>query len=315
MTDVDHELASGANGLLLAKRQLGALVVTGKDRQSWLNGLVTQDLVPRKVGDAAVALVVAKNGKIEAEVAILLGKEELTIGLPADLASSTRDKLDRHLIMEEAAIEVAPEPLEWVFGFGPLASEAVEIARELGATAGLTRRADHDLVIIAAREIGLVVNALTARLAEKGPIAIASAEGWLRFRIEHGIAERHADFAEDESYPQEAALEKDEVSFAKGCYLGQEAVFMLEKRGHVSKRLVQIVSPSIIEVGAEVRDADAKSIGKITSVSSRGTEAIALAMVKYKHARTAHEINVDAASVEGGVKAQITSLLVIPESD
>ncbi|MBJ7454276.1 MAG: hypothetical protein JHC71_19635, partial [Blastococcus sp.] len=41
-------------------------------------------------------------------------------------------------------------------------------------------------------------------------------------------------------YPQEASLEKLAVSFQKGCYLGQEVVYMLENRGHVKRKLVPL---------------------------------------------------------------------------
>ncbi len=45
---------------------------------------------------------------------------------------------------------------------------------------------------------------------------------------------------DDQTLPQEASLERLAVSFNKGCYLGQETVFMLEKRGHAKKRLMRL---------------------------------------------------------------------------
>ena len=165
------------------------------------------------------------------------------------------------------------------------------------------------MVVIASSTMPRVLDALTASVGDS-KLAVASEAGWLRFRIEHGIAERGADYTEGESYPQEAALEKDEVSFSKGCYLGQEAVFMLEKRGHVSKRLVQLEIPTgTAFVGAEVRDLEGGVIGKLTSVAPRDNGSIALGMVKYKHARAAHEVRIGGEAE--GVGARVTSLLAI----
>ena len=301
MSEIEEKLDGAGAGVLLVERELATLVVAGGDRKSWLNGLVTQDLAPLGEGAAALGLVVAKTGKIEAEVAMLLGADIL-VGLPADRAELIREKLDRHLIMEDATIELAPEVLVWVMAFGERAGDVVEIARAHGARAGLTRRSGLEVAVIAEPPIG---GARAAVLASIPSSTNASAEAWNRFRVAHGIAERAVDYADDESYPQEAALERDEVSFAKGCYLGQEAVFMLEKRGHVQKRLVQLVSDAPLASGADIIDADGKNIGRVTSVSGR----LSLGVVKYKHARDGRELHV------GGVVARVTSLLAITPAD
>jgi hypothetical protein len=306
--DTERELASATQSALLVRRSLGTLRVTGKDRLSWLNGLTTQDLAPRKPGDAALGLFVAKNGKIEAEIAILVGNDDVLIGLPADRAASLRDKLDRYLIMEDAAIEVASEPFEWLFAFGPRAPEVLAIALENGARGGVSVRAGLPVAVLAGSPIAPAVDAITQSAGD--PIVVASEAGWQRFRVERGIAERGIDYVDDESYAQEAALENDEVSFAKGCYLGQEAVFMLEKRGHVSKRLVQLVASAPLVVGAEIRDVEGKAIGKITSSAGPSREELALGIVKYKHARADHELTV-VTSDGKTITARVTSLLAI----
>lgn len=309
MDDLDREMKSADSGVLLVRRPSATLRVTGKDRQTWLNGLVTQDLAPRKSGDAVLALVVAKTGKIEAEVAIVLGDEDALVSLPADRAERLRDKLDRHLIMEDAAIELVPG-FEWVFAHGPKAADALTVARSVGARGGLTTRAGSPLAVLVGPSATDLENSITASV---DPSAVASEAGHLRFRVERGIAERGVDFTDDESYPQEAALEKDEVSFSKGCYLGQEAVFMLEKRGHVSKRLVQLTASVALAEGAEVRDAEGKSIGTVTSAARRGGSEMVLGIVKYKHAREGNVVSV--VTPEGVAPARVTALLAItPES-
>ncbi len=308
MSDLERELSCAEEGVLLVRRPWSTLRVTGKDRLSWLNGLVTQDLAPRKPGDAALAIVVAKTGKIEAEVAVVIGEDDLAVGLPSDRAERVREKLDRHLIMEDAAIELDPSP--WLLAFGPEAAKALQVARDAGARGGMTERGGGPVAVIVAPPgaEAAVVDAVRAAVPRS---AEASDLGWNRLRVERGIAERGHDYTDDESYPQEAALEKDEVSFAKGCYLGQEAVFMLEKRGHVSKRLVQLVASTPLPVGAAIEDDEGKAIGSVTSSAPRADGHVALAIVKYKHARADHVVRVKVP--DATIEARVTSLLAIAD--
>src|SRR5690606_16690360 len=132
--------------------------------------------------------------------------------------------------------------------------------------------------------------------------------GWKQLRIEQGIAQMGVDFGED-NYPQEAGLERDAVSFEKGCYLGQETVFMLEKRGHVKKRIVQLEVEGAGELAPEtpIADADGQTTGSVTSAVPRRSEggAIALGWVKYKHARAGVTLDV------GGHPARVTDVLAL----
>jgi folate-binding protein YgfZ len=88
------------------------------------------------------------------------------------------------------------------------------------------------------------------------------------------------------NFPQEATLEHLAVSFNKGCYLGQEAVFMLEKRGHVNKRLVRLAFDGVVPAVAkdsEVRTLEGDVVGAVTSATRVGDRTMAIAMVRYKH--------------------------------
>src|SRR5947209_7700605 len=83
------------------------LAVTGADRQSWLNGLVTCDLAPLKAGEAAYGLAVTQKGRILSDVIVLVDRDRALVALPAATASEVRASFERYLIMEDA--EIAPE--------------------------------------------------------------------------------------------------------------------------------------------------------------------------------------------------------------
>jgi tRNA-modifying protein YgfZ len=310
MSDVEADLDCVERGALIKKTTLGTIRVTGKDRLTWLNGLVTCDLAPRKPGDAVYGLAVGKTGKILDEVYVLVGEEDLLVGVEGAHAAELVSTLDRYLVMEDAEIAVA-DGFVWRLAIGPRAKDAVSPSRAAAARAGITERAGLPLAVVCAAGAteAAVVSAIEAACA---PSRVASDDGWYRVRVEHGIAAYGVDF-DRENYPQEPALEKDGVSFNKGCYLGQEAVFMLEKRGHVKKRLVQLAVDGAVAVGDAIATAEGAEIGKVTSaithtassMSTSGRTSLALGYVKYKYAVEGGEV------VTGKSPAKVTALLAI----
>ena len=298
--DVEADLDCVQEGALLAPFALRVLVVTGKDRIAWLNGLVTCDLARARVGDGAYGLLVQRNGKLLAELHLVLADDRILVALPSDRAEALVEHLDRHLIMEDVELRLDDAMAAGV-AFGLRADELVEAASRQGGVAGVFRRNGVPAAVIFA---GQGEKGPLAVVREVSPSAAASPPGWNRVRVEHGITAWGVDFDEN-NYPQEAALEKDAVSFDKGCYLGQETVFMLEKRGHVSKRVVQMVLASDVPVGARIVDEAKKDVGFVTSFASRPGPRLALGWVKYKLAR------VDAEVWIGDARATVTALLAI----
>jgi folate-binding protein YgfZ len=85
-------------------------------------------------------------------------------------------------------------------------------------------------------------------------------------RIAAGTPRLGADL-DDSVIPQEAFLERDAVSFTKGCFVGQELVCRIDARGHVNRFLRHVVpdeADALLPVGAEVV-VDGKTVGVVTS--------------------------------------------------
>lgn len=279
--------------LLLRADELGTLVITGSERQSWLNGLVTCELAPLGPGGGAYGLSVAKSGKIVAEVWIVLAGERIYLGALRERIDPLREMLERYLVMEDAEVADGSDAHGWILSAGPGAEALIEAGRGLGAEAA---RADWTglggAALVCARGD---VDRVLAGLATHDGAAIATAAAWDVLRIEHNVPRFGIDF-DDESYPQEASLEDRAVSFNKGCYLGQETVFMLQMRGHAKKRLVQIAieGDEDVPVGAEIALPEGGAVGNVTSRvrDPGGAGVIALGYVKYKHANAGVAVRV-----------------------
>jgi folate-binding protein YgfZ len=270
--------------LAVPRLDTSALTVTGRDRLSWLNGLVTCDLAKRREGEAVYGLVVARNGRVLADAVVLVDEARVLLAVSAATVQVLRPHFDHYLVMEDA--EVAPE----AGGFGvwslhgPRFAEVARAAQAAGAVAGeLDRTGLGGAVLLAPREHAERVRAVIAGASEHAGGTVGDAGGWEVLRIERAVAEFGVDF-DDKTYPQEAGLEKVAVSFDKGCYLGQEVVCMLEMRGHVKRRLAALVidAGQAPPRGAPVTDAEGASVGEVTSAAMSPTlsKPIALAMVK-----------------------------------
>lgn len=70
-------------------------------------------------------------------------------------------------------------------------------------------------------------------VSDAGKPASASAEDYLRFRVERKIPEQGTDFTDEMPLCVDPSL----VHFEKGCYLGQEIVARVHYRGAPSKKL------------------------------------------------------------------------------
>ena len=300
MVDISAHLAALQEGVLVrAEHQLATIVVTGDDRQSWLAGMLTADLSGAEVGAARYALSVNKAGRIQAELWVLFDETQILLAVRADLVAPLLAHLDRFLIMEDAEVVAAPRPYNWWLAHGPHAAAVASRAEQEGAVVGQTQWGELPTAVIAAPQTTPTFG--DALLSVDGAV-LATAQGWARVRIERMLPRFGVDF-EVGAYPQEASLENLAVSFNKGCYIGQEAVFMLEKRGHVQKRLVRLVSSDgQLAVGASVSDDQGKHVGTITSAVPVAGGSYALAMVRYKHTVSGTQLHV------GGIAATVSCL-------
>ncbi len=293
--------ASTTTVLVVPAPDRSGILVTGKDRTSWLNGLVTCELAKLEAGQGAYGLLVEKKGRIQTDLFIVpesvaAGSPDspdgaLALAVPATIREALLVTLDHYLIMEDAAL--APSDMAFVFAHGPRASEL----RGLAPFAGTIDLLGHGGILLGAPLAEK--DALDARIAAAvtglGGV-IADEPTWEAVRIEHGLP-RFGVEVDATLYPQEAALEKLAVSFAKGCYLGQEVVYMLENRGHVRRKLVALdlaAGSALPLAGAPVTTPAGESIGEIKSSAfgAASGKPAAIAMVKWAHAKAGTELRV-----------------------
>jgi folate-binding protein YgfZ len=271
-----------------------ALIVRGRDRSSWLNGLVTCDLARLGPTDGAYGLLVEKKGRIQTDFFAIPSRagDALALAVPRELRGGILEMLDHYLIMEDAELEAGD------LGFwqlhGPRACEAADAI-------GAPFSGRLDLLGVGGAVVGAPqgeASAFAERLrsaVERMGGAVTDEATWEAIRIERGLP-RFGVEVDPTLYPQEASLEKLAVSFEKGCYLGQEVVYMLENRGHVKRKLVplEIEGSTPPAKGEPVTTAEGTPVGDVKSsvIGPLSGKPVALAMIKWAQTKPGTELRI-----------------------
>ena len=231
------------------------LEFSGPDAVRFLNGQLTQDL--RRVAGAGISLpscVTDAKGKLQFRVTITaLDDATLWIAGPADTQESLEARLTRYLIADD--VEVADLTGRYTLSHftGAVAEPPVGvIARESNRVGS----AGSDWWIPASQTIEFPE---TIRLLEGDALET--------LRITRGIPAWGSELVEG-LLPPEAALEETDISYHKGCYIGQEVISRIKSAGKVNKRLASLMFPveAPLVLGPLV-NAEGVTAGELTSIS------------------------------------------------
>ena len=152
--------------------------------------------------------------------------------------------------------------------------------------------------VLARVERMTIMEDVAARLL--GPSEGASDEA---ARIEAGIPRWSVDVG-PKTLPAELgpAFEAGHVSYAKGCYTGQEVLMRMHARGHANKTWVGLVSASPLAAGDEVR-CDGERVGAVSSAApSPRFGWVAAATLKNRAVAEGTKVQV------GGVDAEVRAM-------
>lgn len=257
--------------------------MTGADRRSYLQGLLTNDIAPLAPGTGCYAAMLTAQGRMLTDMRVLELGDAILLDVPAALTAQIRDHLDRFIFSEDAQVQDVTASRAEIGVYGPAAAGVIG---RCGATVSdaeplysSTRGSIGDVEALVVRSdaygvpgFDLVFDA-SARarvgeaLAAAGAVR-ASAEDLETVRIEAGRPLFGVDMDTD-TIPLEAGIEDRAISRTKGCYVGQEVIVRVLDRGHgrVAKRLVGLtfdVSAPVPSHGARITAGD-REIGHVTS--------------------------------------------------
>lgn len=250
------------------------LAVYGSDAESFLQGLITNDVNALAEGRAMYAALLTPQGKILFDFIVL--RQGGTFLL--DCCAATADALCKRLLLYRLRSKVSIERRDGL---------AVMAAPE-GTSLPFSAWADPRLAALGQRAIMSRADL---------PASTAGIDTYLAHRLDCGVPEG-ADFGQDRLFALDGDLDElHAVSFEKGCYVGQELTARMKHRGTARKRVLAITTADGSPLAAPETPltAGARELGAV--LSTYGARGFALIRLDRLAESDASEITVAESSV------------------
>ncbi len=260
----------------------GKLRVTGRDRATWLHGMVSNVVEGLEPGQGNCGSILTNKGTMIADYRLAVRQDDMLLDLEPEVPSKVGDWLNRYIISEDATLHDDSDHWTLLGVCGPRSAEVVEealdvvvaalgvacsIAMDVEGASGMVVRTDRTgqlaydvwLPATGSSDIGeSLVEAAATSLSDDAMEVL---------RIEAGIPRYGVDM-DEEIIPLEAQL-SDAISFEKGCYVGQEIVARMHYRGHPNKLLVglRFAGEALPTRKSELFHDAEKPIGWVTSAA------------------------------------------------
>jgi len=231
----------------------GRLTITGKDRVSFLNGLLTNDFAHVKEDEGQHSALLSLKARVLADLYLYRQPDSILVDTGNSPASKVKESLDRFVITEDVQIRDMTSDLVQITIQGPTSSKTIK--ETLGIEVGDLRPLQHKPlgpstivcrdrtgqggydIILPSMEAEAVWQGFLLKAGDLGlrPVGARAME---ILRLEAGYPKYGVD-VDDNTIILEAGF-KDAISFTKGCYMGQEVVARATHIGRVNKQLVKL---------------------------------------------------------------------------
>ena len=296
------------------------LCLTGADRKKFLHGQVTNDVNRLNIGEGCYAALVNAKGKMQSDLNIYLLENEILLDFEPGYGAAVAQRLEKFIIADDVQVVDVASHYGLLSVQGPKAEEVIRqvqsgftlpekpmnfVSRKDAVLGEIyvmnlprTGSVGSDL-FVPTSALGALMDQLVAAVKAAGGRAC----GWQALemaRIEAGIPRFGADMDESNLAP-ETGIEDLAISYAKGCYIGQEVIARIRTYGQVARALRGLRLASDARLLPQKGDKlfrDGKEIGYVTSaLASPAFKAnIALAYVRREHNQAGAELLVRTAA-------------------
>jgi len=252
-----HRLATEGGWAVLKERTI--LRFAGADRLRYLQGQCTQDLAGLQPGETRYACAVTAKGRLAGDFYVRTTDDHLWVDADGTLRETLAARLERYIIADDVEMEDVSEAFALIHLLPPFSTVSVAPPETVNVAAA-------DRLGVAGQDWLLPKEALPqvceqlknagGRLVEDGL--------WELARIAAGYARWGAEL-DEKTLPPEAGLEARAISYAKGCYTGQEVISRIRSIGHVNRTLMGIEGPVTLSAGVELMSESGDRMGRVTS--------------------------------------------------
>jgi len=222
--------------------------IGGADAESFLQNLITTDIVSMAPNEARPGALLTPQGKILFDFMIWRDGTDFIIETDRD----QHDALVKRLTMYKLRAAVTLSTIE---------ADGVTVSWDDATADGA---ADSRFA-----KAGITLHRREGKHGADDPLLYDA------LRAAHGIVTSGPDYALQDIFPHDALMDLNGgLSFKKGCYVGQEVVSRMQHRGTARRRVVTVTAAGVLPAPGTEITAAGKPVGTLGTVSGRTGLAI-----------------------------------------
>lgn len=216
----------------------GLIKISGKDRLSFLQGLITQDIKRLESETMLYSCLLSSNGKFLHDFFIIQQNEDIIIDCEGqNRTEQLAEILNTYKLRSQITMEILPENIVYNIWGG---TEGYKDPRHPKMGNRSLKKPSQDI--------------------EEKPFSF-----WDITRIQLCIPDGSRDLIPGKSTLSEGRIDTlDGVSYSKGCYIGQELTARMHYRGLAKKHLYAIRAENLPDTGQAIINEE-KTIGEMRS--------------------------------------------------
>ena len=272
----------------------GVLAVSGVDRRSFLQGLVSNDVEKLAPDRALYAALLTAQGKYLHDFIMVDEGDAIWFDAEAARLPDLRRRLSIYRLRAKVALDERPDlAVAAVFG------EGVPAVLGLAGEPGTARQLEGGIVLADPRLAELGARAILPREALRPAlVALGLAETdfavWDRHRLALGIPDGSRDLVVDKSILLEAGFDElHGVDWQKGCYIGQELTARTKYRGLIKKRLFPVRIEGKAPAPGTIVTSDGRDAGEFRS----SHDGLGLALLRLDAVAEGRPLSAEAATL------------------
>ncbi len=237
----------------------GFLLLEGRDAVDFLNRISTNDFRTFRFGDSLQTILVTEKGRIIDSIIVVHRRDHLLLIVGRGAQDQVKQWIERFIISDDVRVVDRTGKYLLFATFHP--QHVLEISVE-GDTcyAFHVKYFDDDAVFYCCEDTSAYPDMLRPLIHDQ-----AGNDAFEFYSIQHGISHYKKEIL-DEFNPLELNL-WNQISFVKGCYIGQEVIARLDTYKKIQRSLCRFRTDGRLLPDTEYRLVlDGKEIGKITSV-------------------------------------------------
>lgn len=268
-----------------AKIEKALIRFTGPDALSFLQNRLSNDVSALKPGQGQLNAALDRQGKIQGVFDLYRAEDHLTMLIAPEEKENTISQIEKFHILEQYKVEdkstdvavwslQGPRSTAYLTGllkagalplneFDWISTTLFEVEVQI-AKRSLTGEDGFLLVVPQAQALPFE-SALRQAMDSEAAVELPP-QALEVLRIEAGLPRFGKDYNFETLLP-ETGLEREAVSYTKGCYLGQETIARVKTYGTVQRALVGLLLDTKSPLPAEGEDCliNGKVVGQITS--------------------------------------------------